>query len=73
MLKPHLQQAISHSWVDPRGKNEEELAYEYKLGWARATAAQEILDFVVNAIETAEGLTKKEKDEIPDKLREAVS
>lgn len=73
ILKPWLELAISHSWVDPRGKDDEQLLYEYKLAYSRARAAQEILDFVTNAIEDAKAITSKEKGEQKDKLREAVS
>lgn len=73
IVKPYLEQSLSHSWVDPSGKDEKKLLYEYKLAYALAKAAQELLDFVENGIATAEGLTKKEKDEVKDKLREAIS
>lgn len=43
------------------------------LGFARAKAAQEIIDYVEKSIEEAEALLKKEKGEVEDKLREAVS
>lgn len=69
-----LVRAVSHSWVDPRNvKSDKKLLYEYRLAWARAMAAQEILDFVQKSIEDAEHLTKKERGEIEDKLRSGVS
>ena len=74
ILKPFLEQQISHSWVDPRKvKSDEDLLYEYKLAFARAKGAQEILDFIDKSIEEAEALTKKEKEGVVDKLRESVS
>jgi hypothetical protein len=60
--------------VDPRKvKSDEDLLYEYKLAFARARAAQEILDFIDKSIEEAEALTKKEKEGTVDKLRDSVS
>ena len=60
--------------MDPRKvQSDKELLYEYKVAWAFAQAAEEILQFVDKMLEEAEALTKKEKGEIKDKLREAVS
>jgi hypothetical protein len=60
--------------VDPRkSKSDNDLLYEYKLAFARALAAQEIIDFVEKGIEEADALTKKENGEGKDKLRESVS
>lgn len=73
MVKPYLENKINHSWVDPRGKDDGELLYEYKLGWAFAQASSEILLLVEKMVEEAEAITKKEKGENEDKLRKAVS
>lgn len=74
VLKPWLEDRIHHSWVDPRQfKSDKEYAYAMKTAWGFAQAAEEILAFVDKVKEESEMLTKKEKDEIKDKLREAVS
>ena len=74
VLLPYLQSQINHSWVDPRrAKSDEDLLYEYKLGWARAMAVEEIISFVNESEETAKKLLAKQKGETKDKLREAVS
>lgn len=73
LLRPWLQDKINHSWLDPRKvKDDETLLYEYKVAWAFAQAAQEILDYIQKGIEEAEYLTKKERGEIKDSLREAL-
>lgn len=74
VLKPRLELAARSSLVDPRSfKSDEEYLYAQKVAWANASAANEILEAIEKDIETADMLTKKEKGEIKDKLREAVS
>lgn len=74
VFQPWLEDKIKHSWVDPRkAKSDKDLLYQYKTAWAFAQAAEEILSFVQKLQEEAEHLTKKEKGELVDKLREAVS
>ena len=73
VLKPFLESKISHSWVEPTGKDDMSLLRDYKLAWAFAKAASEILELVERLQEEAEMLTKKEKGETVDKLREAIS
>jgi len=43
-----------------------------KTAWAFAQASEQILAFTTNMIEEAEALTKKEKGEAKDKLREST-
>lgn len=74
MFQPWLEDKIKHSWVDPRkAKSDKDLLYQYKTAWAFAQAAEEILAFVQKMQEEAEALTKKEKGEVENKLRDAVS
>lgn len=74
MLKPWLEDKINHSWVDPiDAGSDTKLLYQYKTAWAFAKAASEILAFIEKMKLEEEGLTKKEKDEIIDKLRKGVS
>jgi hypothetical protein len=73
VIKPFLESKIQHLWVDPTTKDDTTLLYEYKLGWAFAKAANEILELIDKLQEEAEMITKKEKGELKDKLREAVS
>lgn len=74
VLKPWLEDKIHNSWVDPRSfKNDEEYVYAMKTAWSFAQAGEEILAFTEKMIEEAEALTKKEKGEIKDKLRETFS
>lgn len=74
VLLPWLKDKVSHSWVDPRSaETDKDLLYKYKLGWALAQSCSEIMEFVDQSIETTEALTKKEKGEETNKLREAVS
>ena len=74
VLRPWLEDKIRHAWVDPRKvKSDQDLLYEYKVAWAFARASEEILQFVEKVIDEASHLTKKEKGEITDPLREAVS
>ena len=69
-----MELAARSSLVDPRSfKSDEEYIYAQKVGWANASAANEILTAIEQDIETSEMLTKKEKGEIKDKLREGVS
>jgi hypothetical protein len=69
-----LEDKIHNSWVDPRSfKNDEEYAYANKTAWAFASCAQQIIDYVNTNIEQAEMLSKKEKGQMIDKLREGVS
>ena len=70
VLLPHLQDRLRHLWVDPRKVNSDEtLLYEYKVAWAFAQAAEEILGFVKEMEETFDYLTKKQNGEVIDKLR----
>lgn len=73
VVKPFLESKISHSWVEPTNKNDKQLLYEYKLAWAFAKAADEILALVENLQIESEMITKKEKGETKDKVREAIS
>lgn len=74
MLKPRLELAARSSLVDPRSfKSDEEYIYAQKVAWASANVSNEILVAIEQDIEAAEALTKKEKGEIKDKLREGVS
>ena len=74
VLEPWLRNKISHSWVDPRSfKSQDDFVRAYNVSWGFAQSAQEILSFVENMVEQSEGLTKKEKDEVIDKLRESIS
>lgn len=60
-------------WVEPTGKDDEKLLYEYKLAWAFAKAASEILELIEKLQNESEMITKKERGELKDKLREGVS
>jgi hypothetical protein len=74
VLRQWLESKIKNSWVDPIKANDDaKLLYEYKLAWSFAKAAQEIIDFVDMNIQQAEQLTRKEKGELVDKLREGLS
>lgn len=74
MLKPRLELAARSSVVDPRKfSSDADYLYAQKTAWASANAANEILTAIEQDIETAEQLTKKERGELVDKLREAVS
>jgi len=44
-----------------------------KTAWAFARASEEIISFTQQMVEEAEAITKKEKGETKDKLREALS
>ncbi len=72
---PLLIDKISHTWADPRkSKSDRKLLYEYKLAWAFATVAQELIDYVEKAQEEAEAITRKEQGLVEvDKLRESLS
>lgn len=60
--------------MDPRQfKSKEELDYAYIVAWGAAQGAQQVLDQVQIWISDAEQLTRKEKGELKDKLREAFS
>ena len=43
-----------------------------KTAWAFAQASEQILAFTAKMIEEAEAITKKEKGELVDKLREST-
>lgn len=73
VVKPYLESKIKNMWVEPTGKDDEKLLYEYKLAWAFAKAASEILELVDKLQSESEMITKKEKGELKDKLREGVS
>lgn len=74
MLRPWLEDKIKHSWVDPRSFNtNEEFIRAYNVAWGFSQAADQILGFIDQMIEEAEGLTKKEQGEIKDKLKEGLS
>jgi len=49
------------------------LAYAYRTSWAFAQAAEEILAFIERLPQDAEAITKKEKNETIDKVRESLS
>ena len=73
-MLPFLQSKINNSWVDPRkSKSDEKLMYEYKLAWAMAKSADEIIAFVDQMKDTVESLLKKQRGETVDKLRESLS
>lgn len=73
MLRPFLEDKINHSWVDPRKTtSDEDLLFQYKTAWAFAQAADGVLGFVDQMIEESEGLTKKEKGEVVNKLKESM-
>ena len=73
VLKPWLEDRIHNSWVDPRSfESDEKYLYAMKTAWAFAQASEQILAFTTNMIEEAEALTKKEKGEAKDKLREST-
>ena len=60
--------------MDPRAfKSEDEFLRAYNVAWGFAQAAEQILAFVSKNIEEAEAITKKEKGEVKNVLREAVS
>ena len=68
MLKPWLESKIKNSWVDPREvKSDKKLLYQYKIAWAFANAAQEILEFVEQNNQTAETLTNKQEGKTTEK------
>jgi len=69
-----LEGLISNSWLDPKNfSNSEDLAYAYKTDWAFAKAASEIIEKVDKWSEEADYLLKKQRGEIKDKLRDALS
>ncbi len=75
VIAPLLKDKIKHTWVDPRkSRSDDKLLYEYKLAWAFATVAQELVDYIEKMKSEAEALTQKEQGggEI-DKLRESLS
>lgn len=74
VLLPFLRLKLHNSWVDPReGKDNEEFMRRYNLAFAFAKTSQEIIDYIDRMIEESEALTKKEKDEEVNVLRDAVS
>lgn len=73
VVKPYLESKIKNMWVEPTGKDDEKLLYEYKLAWAFAKAASEILELIEKLQNESEMITKKERGELKDKLREGVS
>ena len=73
VLRKWLEDKIHNSWVDPRSfKDDNEYSYAMKTAWAWARASEEIITFTEQTIEEAEALTKKEKGEGVDKLREST-
>lgn len=73
MLRPYLEDKINHSWVDPRSaESDEDLLYRYKVAWAFAQAAEQILAFLDQMVEQEKGLTAKEKGEVVNKLKESM-
>ena len=59
--------------MDPRSfKDDNEYAYAMKTAWAWARSSEEIIAFTEKMVEEAEALTKKEKGEGIDKLREST-
>lgn len=46
---------------------------EYKLAWANANAAQEIINFIEKAVAQCEALEKKQRGDVIDQLRVAIS
>ena len=74
MLKPWLEAKINNSWVDPRAaESDEDLLYRYKVAWAFAQAAQQIIDYAEGLTEESEALTDKEEGKTTNKLREGLS
>ena len=68
-----MQDRIHNSWVDPRKfDSDEKYLYATKTAWAFADASEQILALIENMVVEAEALTKKEKGEIINKLREAT-
>jgi len=53
--------------------DDKKLLYQYKLAWAFAKAAEEILSFVQEAEVTGTKLLKKQRGEEIDKLRTSLS
>jgi len=68
-LKGILEQRIHTDWVDPINKDDSKLLYDYKLAFARAKAASEILELIDQAKEDAKQLGKKARGEVVDKFR----
>jgi len=67
VLKPFLEQAIRHKWLDPREvKDKEEFFYRYAAGWGLAQAAQEILNFIEDKKSEVRLLREKKEGKIPD-------
>ena len=74
LLRQWLEDKIRNSWLDPRSfKSLEEFTKAYNEAWAVAQAAEQVLAYVQTKSDEAETLTKKEKGEVIDKLREGVS
>jgi hypothetical protein len=60
--------------VDPRSfKDQDEFVGAYKTAWALAQACDQIIGLTEKLIQESEGLTKKERGEVKDLLREAIS
>lgn len=72
-LKPWLEAHIRNSWVNPKGKDKEELVWEYTQAYMFAEACQGIVDFVDKQID--EGVKFKEiaDGKRPEPFREALS
>lgn len=74
LLRQWLEDRIHNSWLDPRSfKTEEEFIKAYNEAWSMAQAAEQVLGYVQNKCDEAEHLIKKERGELVDKLREAIS
>ena len=74
VLLPFLEDKIHNSWVDPRQfKDDKEYAFANKTAWAWAQATQGIIDFIQKTQEESEALTRKEKGEVKNVLRESLS
>lgn len=74
VLLPWLKDKIHNSWVDPRQfKSDNEYAYASKTAWAWAQAAEGIIEFVGKIQDESAGVTRKEKGEVKNVLRESIS
>lgn len=74
MLLPFLKAKINHSWLDPRkAGDKDEFFYQYVTAWGFAQSAEEILQWIESMLEAEVILTKKERGEDKDPIREALS
>lgn len=63
VFRPWLESKIQNSWIDPKGAtSKDEFFYQYTVAHGFAQAAQQILDFVKENLNTAQTLTDKQED-----------